>query len=161
MKKIVLLLFMTFPVFTLIARNKNPVKKFYMKPGVYRQLFYADGARQVTDGAYILETSIDSLGIVVKIIGTRQGDDFDVIVMLNDSTRKLIMEQAFFMTGVRNDQQSYDTWFVSWKRKELNQFIEDYFGIKILKRKEFIRYYRQKMLREASEQEVSFIGQNR
>ncbi len=161
MKNIVFLVLLTCSSFTLSAGNKNHVKKFCMKLGAYRQLFYLECARHATGDTYIMERSVDSVGIVVKIVGTRKGDEFDIIVMLNDSTRKLIMEQAFSMSGFRNEEQRYDTWFASWKRDELNKFIKEYFGIIIKPRRQFIKEQRILQLSKGSLQGAFFVGQRR
>lgn len=120
------------------------------KPGKYRQLFFLPQAKPASSVMYKLDTVVtlnsDSLSLIrVTIIGSRTGDEFTVIVSEETRLRKTIMQQSFFMNGWKSDGMSLNTWFTNDEtkiRKELDDFLYIYFGIKIQSRKAFLESLR-------------------
>lgn len=117
------------------------------KPGKYRQLFFLPQAQLVNSVMYKLDTVVtlnrDSLSqIRVTILGQRSGDEFTVMVSEETRLRKTIMQQTFFMNGWKSDGMSLNTWFTNDEtkiRKELDDFLYIYFGIKLQSRKDFLK----------------------
>lgn len=120
------------------------------KPGKYRQLFFLPQAKPTGTLMYKLDTvvvlSLDSgYRMRVTIMGTRAGDEFTVLISQDDASRKTIMQQSFFMNGWKSESLSVNTWFSDNEmkiRKELDDFIYIYFGIKLQSRKDFLKSLR-------------------
>lgn len=117
------------------------------KPGKYRQLFFLPQAKPASSVMYKLDTVLtlsgDSSSLIrVTIIGSRAGDEFTVMVSEETKARKTIMQQTFFMNGWKSESLSFNTWFTNDEtkiRKELDDFIYIYFGIKLQSRKDFLK----------------------
>ena len=126
------------------GQNKSDDVKKY---GKYRQLFYTPQAKLATGGMYKLDTLIvletdTTIRLGVSIIGARDGEEFAVLVYENNSNRKTVMHQTFFMNGWKSDTVSMNSWFSNNEtkiKKELDDFIYIYFGIKIIPRKDFLK----------------------
>lgn len=141
MKNLVFLSLVTLFACPVFAGEKDSQKKFTMKPGKYRQMLYLPQAHPAA-GVYQLDTVNLESGIRIIVIGDRDGDYFKIKVTLLDSMKIIIMQQLFFMDGTRTDEQEKDSWFVSYKKDELNKFLLEYFGIKIKSRRQFIKEQR-------------------
>lgn len=143
-----LMCFFLFSFATLLAQSE-PSPKVSKKYGKYRQLFYLPQAQPISGGMYKLDTTIvletdTHTRLGVSIIGARDGDEFTVLIYTNNASRKTIMHQSFFMNGWKSDTVSMNTWFSNNEtkiKKELDDFIYIYFGIRIVSRKEFLKSF--------------------
>ncbi len=149
MKKYLTLVLTTLIALSTFAAGNTHSKKFKMKPGKYRQMLYLPQAHPAA-GVYQLDTVNLESNIRIVVIGDREGDYFKIRVNLLDSTKTLIMQQLFFMDGTRTDEQEKDSWFVSYKKDELNKFLFEYFGVTIKPRRQFIKEQRKNEALKAS-----------
>jgi hypothetical protein len=139
MKKILLFVFSTILFITTFAQSKNQNSHFTMKVGKYRQLFYLPQAQPYA-GVYKIDTFAESAGVYVAVIGGRESDALRVLV--SDKAGKIIMQQFFFMDGSMAEDRAINSWFVNYKKIDLNKFLLNYFGITIKSRQKFIKEYR-------------------
>ena len=137
MKKI-LTLTATF-IFSLTFVYSSSPKKFHLKPGKYRQVFYL-GQAQPYAGVYRLDVFVPEANICVAVIGGCEGDAFKIKVTTDDTI--LVMQQLFYMDGNIMDENAKNTWFANYKRKQLDKFFLEYFGITIKSRKDFEKDYK-------------------
>lgn len=152
MKKFAVLLsaLMCLFISTSVLAQSRSVPAEAKKIGKYRQLFFLPQAKPINSTLYRIDTIVtvnidNGYRIRVTVMGARGGDEFTVMVSEADSSRKTIMQQSFYMNGWKSEGVSVNTWFTDSEtkiRKELDDFIYIYFGIKIMSHKDFLKSLR-------------------
>jgi hypothetical protein len=139
MKNIILIFCTTLTISVVTSSlQAQPFDKRIKLPGKYRQIFFLPEAQKTQTDVYKLEHSGDQYRILV--FGTRGGYSFKIAAEIID-TRQLVMEQNFFMNGMRYDPEEEKNPWVK-NRKELNNLFRDHFGITIKSKNDFIREFK-------------------